>query len=63
MHVCECDLGVLALEPAVWVYNDLAWGFSSTKRPSLNNVPSQIEQEPDQSITTLKGSQSFPWCI
>lgn len=44
-------------------HNGPAWGLSSTKRPSLNNEPSQIEEEPDQSITTLKGSQRFPWCI
>lgn len=44
-------------------YNGPARGFNSTKRPSLNNEPSQIEEEPDQSITTLKGSQSFPWYI
>lgn len=41
-------------------YNGPARGLNSTKRPSLNNTPSQIEEEPDQSITTLKGSQSFP---
>lgn len=55
----ECDFGVL-LWSLLSGYSGPARGFSSTKRPSLNNVPSQIEEEPDQSITTLEGSQSFP---
>lgn len=54
-----CDSGALRWS-LLSGYNGPAWGLSSTKRPSLNNAPSQIEEEPDQSITTLKGSQSFP---
>lgn len=54
-----CDSGALRWS-LLSGYNGPARGLSSTKRPSLNNTPSQIEEEPDQSITTLKGSQSFP---
>lgn len=57
-----CDSGAVCWS-LLSGYNGPAWGPSSTKRPSLNNVPSQREEEPDQSITTLKGSQSFPWYI
>lgn len=54
MCICMtvCDLGALCWS-LLSGHNGPAWGLSSTKRPSLNNEPSQIEEEPDQSIITL----------
>lgn len=54
MCICMtvCDSGALRWS-LLSGHSAPAWGRSSTKRPSLNNKPSQIEEEPDQSITTL----------
>lgn len=56
--MCECDFGVL-LWSLLSGYSGPAWGALRLHKEafSLRNVPSQIEEEPDQSITTLRGSQ------